>query len=67
MLYLNKYLIERDGGMMKKIVLITGILTILIAISTVFFYRVNAEGKLNKQKYTIDYTNAFLSWLWKQR
>ncbi len=51
MLYLNKYLIERDGGMMKKIVLITGILTILIAISAVFFYRVNAEGKLNKQKY----------------
>ena len=36
---------------MKKIALITGILTILIAISTFLFYRVNAEGKLDRQKY----------------
>ncbi len=52
--------------MMKKIVTITGILTILIAISAVFFYRVNAEGKLNKQKvYTINY-NAFFHGYGKQ-
>lgn len=36
---------------MKKIALIIGILTILIAISTFLFYRVNAEGKLDRQKY----------------
>ena len=38
-------------NMMKKIALIIGILTILIAISTFLFYRVNAEGKLDRQKY----------------
>ena len=37
--------------MMKKIALIIGILTILIAISTFLFYCVNAEGKLDRQKY----------------
>ena len=46
--------------MMKKIALITGILTILLSISVFLFYRTKAEGKLDKNNNYVQSTTPTL-------
>ena len=47
-------------NMMKKIALITGILTILLSISVFLFYRTKAEGKLDKNNNYVQSTTPTL-------